>query len=126
MACDDESGGNQQNPLVRSGRSEELHPCAGTRNPGVQTLERRVRTINLKDYQVLVANRDQLWREAHHYHHELQLANQEIAKANSHIRQLSRKSRPRKVQTPFSAKVPQLQILGVLKRSTFTVEWTIA
>lgn len=37
----------------------------------------------------LAANRDQLWREAHHYHRQLQLANQEIAKANSFNKQLS-------------------------------------
>ena len=65
-------------------RNQEIHRQARHWNDGV-------RTIDLKDdLEVLVANRDQLWREAHHYYHELQLANQEIVKANSHITQLSR------------------------------------
>jgi hypothetical protein len=92
MACDDESGGGTSRILwYEVGRSEGA--ASMRRNQEIQEARHwnaGVRTINLKDYQVLVANRDQLWREAHHYHHELQLANQEIAKANSHIRQLSR------------------------------------
>ena len=92
MACDDESGGGTSRILwYEVGRSEGA--ASMRRNQEIQEARHwnaGVRTIDLKDYQVLVANRDQLWREAHHYHHELQLANQEIAKANSHIRQLSR------------------------------------
>ena len=92
MACDDESGGGTSRILwYEVGRSEGA--ASMRRNQEIQEARHwnaGVRTINLKDYQVLVANRDQLWREAHHYHHELQLANQEIAKANSHITQLSR------------------------------------
>jgi hypothetical protein len=92
MAYDDDSGGGTSRILwYEVGRSEG----AASRRRDQEIQDARhwnagVRTINLKDYQVLVANRDQLWREAHYYHHELQLANQEIVKANSHIRQLSR------------------------------------
>jgi len=46
--------------------------------------------VDQSDLDALAANRDDLYRDAHHYHHELQLANQEIVKANSHITQLSR------------------------------------
>ena len=92
MAYDDDSGSGTSRILwYEVGRSEGA--ASMRRNQEIQEARHwnaGVRTINLKDYQVLVANRDQLWREAHHYHHELQLANQEIAKANSHIRQLSR------------------------------------
>ncbi len=46
--------------------------------------------VDQSDLDALAANRDDLHRAAHHYYHELQLANQEIVKANSHITQLSR------------------------------------
>ena len=92
MAYDDDSGSGTSRILwYEVGRSEGA--ASMRRNQEIQEARHwnaGVRTINLKDYQVLVANRDQLWREAHHYHHELQLANQEIVKANSHITQLSR------------------------------------
>ena len=92
MAYDDDSGSGTSRILwYEVGRSEGA--ASMRRNQEIQEARHwnaGVRTINLEDYQVLVANRDQLWREAHHYHHELQLANQEIVKANSHITQLSR------------------------------------
>ena len=92
MAYDDDSGSGTSRILwYEVGRSEGA--ASMRRNQEIQEVRHwnaGVRTINLEDYQVLVANRDQLWREAHHYHHELQLANQEIVKANSHITQLSR------------------------------------
>jgi hypothetical protein len=92
MAYDDDSGSGTSRILwYEVGRSEGA--ASMRRNQEIQEARHwnaGVRTINLQDYQVLVANRDQLWREAHHYHHELQLANQEIAKANSQITQLSR------------------------------------
>ena len=46
--------------------------------------------VDQSDLDALAANRDDLHRAAHHYYHELQLANEEIVKANSHITQLSR------------------------------------
>jgi hypothetical protein len=92
MAYDDDSGSGTSRILwYEVGRSEGA--ASMRRNQEIQEARHwnaGVRTINLEDYQVLVANRDQLWREAHHYHHELQLANQEIVRANSHITQLSR------------------------------------
>ena len=46
--------------------------------------------VDQSDLDLLAANRDDLHRAAHHYYHELQLANEEIVKANTHITQLSR------------------------------------
>ena len=45
--------------------------------------------VDQSDLDALAANRDDLHRAAHHYYHELQLANEEIVKANSLITQLS-------------------------------------
>jgi len=128
MAYDDDSGSGTSRILwYEVGRSEGA--ASMRRNQEIQEARHwnaGVRTINLEDYQVLVANRDQLWREAHHYHHELQLANQEIVRANSHITQLSRISRTRKVQTLSSATVPREKILDGCKPSLITQGWTIA
>jgi hypothetical protein len=92
MPYDDDSDRGTSSILwYEVGRSEGA--ASMRRNQVLQEARDRnagIRNIHLEDYLTLVANRDQLWREAHHYHHELQLANQEIVKANSLIRQLSR------------------------------------
>ena len=66
-------------------RDQELAQARRNRREG-----RRPVVVDQSYIDALAANRDELYLDAHHYHHELQLANQEIAKANSHIRQLSR------------------------------------
>jgi hypothetical protein len=92
MPYDDDSDRGTSSILwYEVGRSEGA--ASMRRNQVLQEARDRnagIRNIHLEDYLTLVANRDQLWRESHQYHHELQLANQEIVKANSHIRQLSR------------------------------------
>jgi chromosome segregation ATPase len=65
-------------------RDQELAQARRNQREG-----RRPVVVDQSYIDALAANRDDLYRDAHHYHHELQLANQEIAKANSHIRQLS-------------------------------------
>jgi len=65
-------------------RDQELAQARRNRREG-----RRPVVVDQSYIDALAANRDDLYRDAHHYHHELQLANQEIVKANSHIRQLS-------------------------------------
>ncbi len=91
MAYDDDSGRGTSSILwYEVGRSDGA--ASMRRNQEIQEAQDRnsgIRNIHLEDYLTLVANRDDLHRAAHHYHHELQLANQEIVKANSLIRQLS-------------------------------------
>ena len=65
-------------------RDQELAQARRNQREG-----RRPVVVDQSYIDALAANRDDLYRDAHHYHHELQLANQEIVKANSHIRQLS-------------------------------------